>query len=82
MVGWRNEQYGIYSLGPAQRPIIAFTLERSACALFGFATYGVHLTVGPGKAADTRRIRLTIVSGSLNVRPTKPRMYIRWWLTC
>lgn len=42
--GWRNEQYAIY--GPGEhRTRIAFTLERSACALFGLATFGVHLTV-------------------------------------
>ncbi|WFD18601.1 thiamine diphosphokinase [Malassezia caprae] len=40
--GWRNEQYAIY--GPGERARIAFTLERAACALFGLATFGVHLT--------------------------------------
>jgi hypothetical protein len=53
VIGWRNEQYQIY--GTPQSPITddagrsplankAFTLERSACALFGLATYGVHMT--------------------------------------
>ncbi|KAJ1033011.1 hypothetical protein NDA16_000290 [Ustilago loliicola] len=51
--GWRNELYAIYGLNPrpGSRNPIAFKLERSACALFGFATFGVHLTaytVAPG----------------------------------
>ncbi|SAM81955.1 uncharacterized protein UBRO_04195 [Ustilago bromivora] len=51
--GWRNELYAIYGLNPrpGSRNTIAFKLERSACALFGFATFGVHLTaytVSPG----------------------------------
>jgi hypothetical protein len=37
--GWRNELYTIY--GPAST--IALELERAACSLFGFATFGVHL---------------------------------------
>lgn len=45
--GWRDELYAVYgprragSLGAHE---MAFKLERSACALFGFATFGVHLT--------------------------------------
>ncbi|PWY99759.1 hypothetical protein BCV70DRAFT_200670 [Testicularia cyperi] len=44
--GWRDELYAIYARNPrpAERNTIAFKLERSACALFGFATFGVHLT--------------------------------------
>lgn len=44
--GWRDELYAIYGLKPrpGTRNPIAFKLERSACALFGFATFGVHLT--------------------------------------
>lgn len=38
--GWRNELYSIY--GPDRKE--AFALERSACALFGLATFGVHAT--------------------------------------
>jgi hypothetical protein len=40
LAGWRNELYAIY--GPNSTPI--FHLERSACALFGLATFGVHAT--------------------------------------
>uniref|UniRef100_V5E5T9 Nudix hydrolase domain-containing protein n=1 Tax=Kalmanozyma brasiliensis (strain GHG001) TaxID=1365824 RepID=V5E5T9_KALBG len=44
--GWRDELYAIYGLNPrpGTRNPIAFKLERAACALFGFATFGVHLT--------------------------------------
>ncbi|KAE8269387.1 hypothetical protein A4X09_0g2948 [Tilletia walkeri] len=38
--GWRNELYAIW--GPGRT--IAFRLERAACALWGVATYGVHLS--------------------------------------
>ncbi|WFD32120.1 thiamine diphosphokinase [Malassezia sp. CBS 17886] len=51
--GWRDEQYAVY--GPpahgSTQATVAFTLERSACALFGFATFGVHLTVAGGITA-------------------------------
>ncbi|TKY85739.1 hypothetical protein EX895_005279 [Sporisorium graminicola] len=44
--GWRDELYAIYGLNPqpGTRNPIAFKMERAACALFGFATFGVHLT--------------------------------------
>ncbi|QRW26027.1 hypothetical protein RhiXN_11104 [Rhizoctonia solani] len=45
---WRNERYTVYvhpfrnaGLGGE----VAFELERSACQLFGFVTYGVHMTM-------------------------------------
>lgn len=53
MEGWRNEQYRIYASkassalkvkGNAPFANFAFALERSACAIFGLATFGVHLT--------------------------------------
>lgn len=45
---WRNEKYTIYvhpfkNIGIGGE--VAFTLERSACELFGFVTYGVHMTM-------------------------------------
>lgn len=50
--GWRDEEYAVY--GPVRRwneeenPLpglnVAFSMERSACALFGVATFGVHCT--------------------------------------
>ncbi|KAK4697552.1 hypothetical protein P7C70_g8196, partial [Phenoliferia sp. Uapishka_3] len=53
LMGWRNEEYAIY--GPhtpfdknAEPKLpggnFAFSMERAACGLFGFATYGVHCT--------------------------------------
>ncbi|KAJ1301227.1 hypothetical protein OPQ81_003636 [Rhizoctonia solani] len=45
---WRNERYSVYvhpfkNIGVGGE--IAFRLERSACELFGFVTYGVHMTM-------------------------------------
>jgi len=51
--GWRNEKYRVYAAksssalkidGNVPFSNFAFALERSACAIFGFATFGVHLT--------------------------------------
>ncbi|ODN97049.1 hypothetical protein I350_08028 [Cryptococcus amylolentus CBS 6273] len=51
--GWRNELYAIYAspqssafASTSGKPLdnVAFHLERAACALFGLATFGVHLT--------------------------------------
>lgn len=54
--GWRDELYAVYGLNPrpGSRNPIAFKLERAACALFGVATFGVHLTAyttDPGTGA-------------------------------
>lgn len=38
--GWRNELYPVY--GPGQE--LLFSMERSASALFGIVTYGIHMT--------------------------------------
>ncbi|CAO1618597.1 unnamed protein product [Jaminaea pallidilutea] len=68
--GWRNEQYAVFShddedyrswkngLNEYNSP--AFELERAACALFGLATFGVHLT------AYTTTSTVTASSGSSN----------------
>ncbi|CAE6402293.1 unnamed protein product [Rhizoctonia solani] len=45
---WRNERYSVYvhpfrNAGPGGE--VAFQLERAACELFGFVTYGVHMTM-------------------------------------
>lgn len=40
LAGWRNELYPIY--GPNRELIL--NMERSAAALFGIVTYGVHMT--------------------------------------
>ena len=53
--GWRDELYTVYGPPPPPSPEgddnplatgsnEAFRMERSACALFGFATFGVHCT--------------------------------------
>lgn len=53
---WRNELYPVYAdpLGPHDHPDnaatreplnFAFEMERSACALFGVITYGVHMNI-------------------------------------
>ncbi|CEL53332.1 putative protein YJR142W OS=Saccharomyces cerevisiae (strain ATCC 204508 / S288c) GN=YJR142W PE=1 SV=1 [Rhizoctonia solani AG-1 IB] len=45
---WRNERYSVYvhpfrNAGPGGE--VAFQIERAACELFGFVTYGVHMTM-------------------------------------
>ncbi|CAE6450379.1 unnamed protein product [Rhizoctonia solani] len=45
---WRNERYPIYvhpfkNIGVGGE--VAFQLERAACELFGFVTYGAHMTM-------------------------------------
>lgn len=44
---WRDELYPIYidPFGSRTQANLAFDLERSACALFGVVTYGVHMTM-------------------------------------
>ncbi|GAA96130.1 uncharacterized protein L969DRAFT_44102 [Mixia osmundae IAM 14324] len=52
--GWRDERYAIYGPKAISQPTsavchlpggnIIFEIERAACSLFGFATFGVHLT--------------------------------------
>ena len=39
LAGWRNELYPVYGLGNE----LLFSVERSASALFGIVTYGVHM---------------------------------------
>jgi hypothetical protein len=40
LAGWRNELYPVY--GPGNE--LLFSIERAASCLFGFVTYGVHMT--------------------------------------
>ncbi|GJJ14644.1 hypothetical protein Clacol_008910 [Clathrus columnatus] len=44
---WRNELYTVYvdPFGPHTEDRVAFALERTACAIFGLVTYGVHMTM-------------------------------------
>ncbi|WVF66391.1 hypothetical protein IAT40_001131 [Kwoniella sp. CBS 6097] len=64
LAGWRNELYAIYahpdSSGLRHTMIggtgnnVAFHLERAACALFGLATFGVHMTAYEGEGDDMK----------------------------
>jgi hypothetical protein len=47
--GWRDELYPVYrERGQDANPLpgvnICFDVERAAAAIFGFATFGVHMT--------------------------------------
>lgn len=44
---WRNELYTVYidPFGPRTQDRVAFVLERTACAIFGLVTYGIHMTM-------------------------------------
>lgn len=79
-LGWRNEQYQIYA-SPKSTFFTSqslegsfankvFTLERAACALFGFATYGVHLTAYEGEGEN---MKLWVPRRS-KTKPTYPGM--------
>ncbi|WWD22331.1 hypothetical protein CI109_106822 [Kwoniella shandongensis] len=63
--GWRNELYSIYASPQSSafkslsKPSgtfsnLAFPLERAACAIFGLATFGVHLTAYEGEGEDMK----------------------------
>jgi len=59
-LGWRDELYTVYAQPSSSglksvesgKPFsnAAFALERSACAVFGLATFGVHMTGEPTSA--------------------------------
>ncbi|KAG9015649.1 hypothetical protein FRB90_004602 [Tulasnella sp. 427] len=44
---WRDELYPIYPIAMKENTVsgAAFVMERVCCALFGFVTYGVHMTM-------------------------------------
>ncbi|WVO14886.1 hypothetical protein L204_102525 [Cryptococcus depauperatus] len=64
LAGWRNELYTVYASPDSsglqqsakQKPFgnVAFDLERAACAIFGIATFGVHLIAYEGTGDNTR----------------------------
>ncbi|WRT63587.1 uncharacterized protein IL334_000510 [Kwoniella shivajii] len=67
LAGWRDELYTIYaspkSSGLQQSAKssqsgsfdnVAFNLERAACALFGLATFGVHMTAYEGEGVNMK----------------------------
>ena len=70
---WRNELYAVFSdpfkFGGDPEDIV-FTIERSAAALFGLVTYGVHMTVfqkpAPGRGGEI----LTWVPTRAKTKPT------------
>ncbi|KAE9402651.1 hypothetical protein BT96DRAFT_879286 [Gymnopus androsaceus JB14] len=59
---WRAELYPVYKdpLGPHDAPLdsdesnCSFDMERSACALFGVVTYGVHMTIYQEIESETK----------------------------
>ncbi|KAF8902550.1 nudix hydrolase 20 [Gymnopilus junonius] len=81
---WRSEMYPVYSdpFGVHDHPLItgheeglnyAFEMERSACALFGIVTYGVHLSIYDEVVAEDgqRRLRVWVPTRALT-KPTFP----------
>ncbi|TNY23020.1 NUDIX hydrolase domain-like protein [Rhodotorula diobovata] len=80
--GWRDEEYTIY--GPAPPPSAdgddnplatgsneALRMERSACALFGFATFGVHCTAYVEEEGEPLKLWVPRRSAT---KPTWPSM--------
>ncbi|KIK68250.1 hypothetical protein GYMLUDRAFT_154038 [Collybiopsis luxurians FD-317 M1] len=82
---WRSESYPVYKdpFGPHDYPEndqdsdelnFAFEMERSACALFGIVTYGVHMSiyheVETDKTPEGREIKLWV--------PTRARTKQTW----
>ncbi|PPQ90852.1 hypothetical protein CVT25_007387 [Psilocybe cyanescens] len=83
---WRNEMYPIYSdpFGIHDYPLVAghedglnfaFEMERSACALFGVVTYGVHLNIYDEVLQEDgqRSLRVWVPTRSFT-KPTFPGM--------
>ncbi|KAK9462411.1 NUDIX hydrolase domain-like protein [Lipomyces oligophaga] len=66
--GWRAELYGIYY--PSKT--LYFTMERSACSLFGFVTYGVHI-IGYIPATGNKSMRIWVPRRS-KTKSTYPGM--------
>ncbi|KAK9324039.1 NUDIX hydrolase domain-like protein [Lipomyces orientalis] len=66
--GWRSELYPIYY--PSSK--IYFTIERSACPLFGLVTYGVHMTAYVA-ASDSKPLRIWVPRRS-RTKATYPSM--------
>ncbi|KAK9368048.1 NUDIX hydrolase domain-like protein [Lipomyces kononenkoae] len=66
--GWRSELYSIFY--PSST--LYFTLERSACPIFGVVQYGVHLTAFV-PASDTQKLKIWIPRRS-RTKSTYPGM--------
>ncbi|KAG2020408.1 nudix hydrolase 20, variant 3 [Coprinopsis cinerea AmutBmut pab1-1] len=81
---WRNEMYPIYAdpFGAHDHPTAplpdrplnyVFEMERSACALFGVITYGVHMTIYEHNVDDDGQTNLKIwVPTRALTKPTWP----------
>ncbi|KAF9011786.1 nudix hydrolase 20 [Cyathus striatus] len=81
---WRNEMYPVYAdpFGPHDYPDgkinetklnYAFEMERSACALFGVVTYGVHMSIYEEIESDAgeRSVRVWVPTRA-RTKPTWP----------
>ncbi|KAF9484087.1 nudix hydrolase 20 [Pholiota conissans] len=80
---WRAEMYPVYAdpLGVHDHPLLAgyedglnyaFEMERSACALFGVVTYGVHMSIYEEIVEDGRTsLRIWVPTRALT-KPTFP----------
>ncbi|KAJ4001999.1 nudix hydrolase 20 [Lentinula boryana] len=80
---WRAELYPVYKdpFGPHDYPKdddesketnFAFEMERSACALFGVVTYGVHMTIYQEVESDKSRELKIWVPTRAKTKPTWP----------
>jgi hypothetical protein len=82
---WRNEMYPIYadpfgahdhpdSAAPGTNLNLMFEMERSACALFGVVTYGVHMNIYEEDEVDGQRTLRVWVSTRSRTKQT----YVLW----
>ncbi|KAF9467226.1 nudix hydrolase 20 [Collybia nuda] len=80
---WRNEMYPIYAdpFGVHDHPDttklgeslnFVFEMERSACALFGVITYGVHMSIYDEAEVDGQRTLRVWVPTRARTKPTWP----------
>ncbi|PFH51180.1 hypothetical protein AMATHDRAFT_143183 [Amanita thiersii Skay4041] len=80
---WRNELYPVYAdpLGVHDHPLTsadgakmnyALEMERSACALFGIVTYGVHMSVYQETEAEGVKSLTVWVPSRSKTKPTWP----------
>ncbi|GLB39742.1 putative NUDIX domain containing protein [Lyophyllum shimeji] len=82
---WREELYPVYAdpfgvhdhpntAAPGQATNFVFEMERSACALFGVVTYGVHMTIYDEVEVDGEKtLRVWVPTRALS-KPTFPGM--------
>lgn len=60
--GWRNELYPVY--GPKNE--LLYSMERSASALFGIVTYGIHMTAYIKSPESSHGIKIWVPRRSAN----------------